>query len=258
MPDSGQKSTSSDLEDLDRLFLAPSGWVSSKREQRPVSCDGTALPWFTFGAIEFLNQIIWAEASVFEYGAGYSTLWWQCVVNSVISVDHDPQWLLELQPKLQKHALVELVQENATVPEIAKPLISRFMARPRRTIWNYETAKVIRRGLEDEQFYGYAARILEYKKCFDFVVIDGMARRLCAEFAVNCVSEKGVIILDNSNRRDYDAAFDILNEAGFKQIPFWGLVPGANFLTCTSFFVRSLNVLPDGSHKPNTFDLPEY
>ena len=93
---------------------------------------------------------------------------------------------------------------------------------------------------------------------YDVIIIDGMARRLCAEFSQNCLSETGIIVFDNSNRSDYDAAYDILEEAGFFQIPFWGLVPGASFMTCTSIFAKSLDVLPSARFKPNSFRLPEY
>ncbi|WP_050018342.1 hypothetical protein WH8501_16230 [Crocosphaera watsonii WH 8501] len=112
---------------------------------------------------------------------------------------------------------------------------------------NYDPEKIIRGGLADERFLAYAHHILEIGELFDFIVIDGMARRLCTFLAVNYLKPTGFIILDNSNRSDYDLAYILLEEAGFRQIPFWGLVPGANFLTCTSFFTRSLELLPSSA-----------
>ena len=85
-----------------------------------------------------------------------------------------------------------------------------------------------------------------------------MARRLCCEFAVNKIKSDGIIILDNSNRSDYQAAFDILEANGFKQIPFWGLVPGANFISCTSFFFKDINRLPASSYKNNSHNSKEF
>ena len=93
---------------------------------------------------------------------------------------------------------------------------------------------------------------------FDFVVVDGMARRLCTYAAIARVEADGFIVLDNSNRSDYDLAYTLLDEAGFRQIPCWGLVPGADFMTCTSFFTRSFARLPSAAFGGNGFGLPEY
>lgn len=245
------------MQGLDRLFLEPSGWSRSRREQRPVRADGRPLPWFTFGAIEFLHRVVPPDATVFEYGAGYSTLWWQRAAE-VHSVDHDPEWVAELKDQLQGNVTLNLVEQDAPPPDGSRQVFEQFLTRNRRVTWDYDAAKVVRRGLDDDRFLAYAAHIQKSGKKFDFIVIDGMARRLCTAFAIRCLADKGMIILDNSNRSDYDAAFTILHEAGFRQIPFWGLVPGADFMTCTSVFLKDLDRLPDGRHGPNSFGLPEY
>ena len=140
----------------------------------------------------------------------------------------------------------------------SQQILERFKKRPRRTTWDYPLDKVVRRGLEDEGFLAYASKVQESGLKYDVIIIDGMARRLCTEFAKDCLSDNGFIVLDNSNRSDYDTAYDILEEAGFYQIPFWGLVPGASFMTCTSIFAKNLDILPTARFKPNSFDLPEY
>lgn len=119
----------------------------------------------------------------------------------------------------------------------------------------------MRRGLNDERFIAYATHITNTDKCnagYDFIVIDGMARRLCTWVAKCHLKRDGVLILDNANRSDYDLAYELLAEAGFRQIPLWGLVPGANFMTCTSFFFRTLERLPSAEFASNSFQLPEY
>lgn len=248
-----------ETEGLARQFLDPSGWSRSFAEQAPMRADGTPVPWFTFSAIEFLERIVRRTDRVFEYGAGNSTLWWQDRVTSVLSIEHDRDWTEALRPKIRETVdLRHFPRLIACDPDHA-PVVEHFLTRMRRTNWpDYDEAKVIRRGLDDEGFTGYAAAIMKSPEPFDIIIIDGMARRLCAEFAVRKVVKDGIIILDNSNRRDYDAAFDILQEAGFQQIPFWGLVPGANFMTCTSVFVRSLSRLSTGAHRTNSLGLPEY
>lgn len=245
------------VQGLGQQFLTPSGWERSRKEQRPVRADGRPLPWFTYGAIEFLSRVVDGGMRVFEYGAGYSTLWWERAA-LVHSVDHDPEWVAELKPKLGPNVQLTLMKRGSSASPSAEPVLARYLDRPRRTEWDYDPERVVRRGLEDESFLAYAASVRESGLRYDVIVIDGMARRLCTAFAVDCLTESGFIVFDNSNRSDYDAAYDILFEAGFFQIPFWGLVPGANFLTCTSVFTRRTNRLPDARFKANSFCLPEY
>ena len=248
-----------DLAGLDAQFCGPSGWSLSAQERRPVRADGTPVPWFTFGAIEFLGRILRPGDRVFEYGAGHSTLWWQERVAAVASVEHDADWVETLRPRLQPHVALRHVGAGAPCDAAHAPVLEAFRTRMRRTAWpDHDADRIVRRGLDDDGFAGYAAAIMDHPPGFDIVVIDGMARRLCCEFAVARLDPDGVIVLDNSNRSDYDAAFDILAGAGFRQIPFWGLVPGAPFMTCTSVFLRSLSRLAEASYGPNSHGLPEY
>lgn len=246
--------------DLQRLFLDPSGWMRSKQEQAPLRADGAPLPWFTYGGIEFLQRVARGSDRVFEYGAGYSTLWWQEHVAEVCSVEHDSAWRDALRPRLAGNVRLEGKDIDDPAGPGLRERAAGFFERERRTDWPYDAAKIIRRGLEDERFLAYAGWIdaADDGSGFDFIVIDGMARRLCTWMAIDHLRPDGFIVLDNSNRSDYDLAYVLLDEAGFKQIPFWGLVPGADFLTCTSFFTRSLDRLPAAAFGGNSFGLPEY
>jgi len=229
--------------DLMHLFLQPVGWLQSKVEQAPVGGDGQPLPWFTYGAIELLQQVVRPDDRVFEFGAGYSTLWWQKNVAEVYSVEHDGQWCERLRPLLKSNAHLETSPIDKSVGEAALASVAAFFERERRSDWPYDATRVIRRGLCDDRFVAYATHIDDVGGDFDFIVIDGMARRLCTWTALRHLKPDGFIVLDNSNRSDYDLAYIILAEAGFRQIPCWGLVPGADFHTCTSFFTRSLEQL---------------
>jgi hypothetical protein len=250
--------TTERLQGLERLFLEPAGWLRSQAEAAPVRADGRALPWFTYAAIEFLERVVRPGDSVFEYGAGYSTLWWQEHVQRVCSVEHDAAWCDRLRPRLRHNVQLQCLGADLPVSAAAASRLAPFFSRPRRTRWNYDAQRVVRRGLADEPFIAYANQIAEAGGLFDFVVVDGMARRLCTYAAIQQVKPDGFVVLDNSNRSDYDLAFTLLAEAGFRQIPLWGLVPGADFLTCTSFFTRSLERLPTGAFGGNSFGLPEY
>lgn len=41
-----------------------------------VDRDGNPLPWYTYPAIEYLSQFDYGEKTIFEFGCGYSSLFW--------------------------------------------------------------------------------------------------------------------------------------------------------------------------------------
>lgn len=243
---------------LKKMFLEPSGWTRSALEQSPVRADGTPLPWFTYGAIEFLERIVRSTDRVFEYGAGFSTLWWQNKAAEINSVEHDVAWYKTLKARLGANAFLAAKPIDHLASSAESDSVALFFKEKRRTEWDYDEQRIIRRGLCDERFVSYATHIQSIEGDFDFIVVDGMARRLCTWLAISKLQKDGFIILDNSNRSDYDLAFEVLVKAGFHQIPFWGLVPGADFMTCTSIFTRTLDRLPGSGFQGNSFKLPEY
>jgi hypothetical protein len=49
-------------------------------------------PWYTFGCLEWLNTLDLSDMSVFEYGCGTSTLWWNSKVKKCKGVDNNLKW----------------------------------------------------------------------------------------------------------------------------------------------------------------------
>jgi hypothetical protein len=83
-----------------RNLLVKQGLYRTMSTGRPVRPDDSPLPWFTYAAIGYLEQLDLASASIFEYGSGNSTLWWQDRVKFVRSVEHDPEWHDHLRAKV--------------------------------------------------------------------------------------------------------------------------------------------------------------
>ena len=54
--------------------------------------DGEPVPWWTWGAIKYLEHRIPHDARVLEWGAGYSTVWLASRAASVVSIEHDAAW----------------------------------------------------------------------------------------------------------------------------------------------------------------------
>lgn len=50
------------------------------------------LPWYTLPCLEWLTKQDVSEWNVFEYGSGYSTIWWRASCNSVSSIEMSRMW----------------------------------------------------------------------------------------------------------------------------------------------------------------------
>lgn len=78
---------------------------------------------------------------------------------------------------------------------------------------------------------------------FDIVVIDGVFRDQCCLPAIEQLKEDGVIIWDNTDREDFNLSYPLLQKYGFKEIYFYGMVPGTFVASQTSVLYRSNNCL---------------
>ena len=186
-------------------FLSRAGWFQSVAESLPVDRHGAPIPWFTYGAISFLQERVQTWMQVFEYGSGNSTLWWSSRVDRVWSCEHDPDWYKRMKPQLPANV------EYACVP------------------------------VDDED--RYEKQIHQTSEKFDIVVIDGRKRVACAAQAVQALSDSGVVIWDNAERQKYLDGYTALLDCGFKRIDFGGMGPINTYEWLTSVFYRSNNCL---------------
>ena len=88
----------------------------------------------------------------------------------------------------------------------------------------------------------YAASI-KSKGPFDMIVIDGIDRNQCIEAAINELSGSGVILLDDSQRDEYENGRQSLQDKGFQEIGFSGLKPINRMPAKTSIYYHSNNCL---------------
>ena len=191
------------LELSDLYGLIENGWLRSYREQECVDKEGRPLPWYTYSAIYFIEARLRPEMKVFEYGCGNSTLWYSQRVARVDSVDNDAQWVRRIGPRCPDNAAV-----------------------------------VCTGGTGD----AYVERVAAAGVRYDLVAIDGRNRVACARYAVDHLSEGGVIVFDNAERPRYAEAFAFLAEKGFRRLDFFGVVPMIPDLETTAVLYRPGNV----------------
>lgn len=124
----------------------------------PVDANGNSIPWLTYPMIEFLDGLDTSTKSVFEYGAGGSTLYWARRAASVVSVELDGAWANRIK-------------------SVAPP--------------NVEV-------IHEPDGHAYAAKATSLGRLFDIIVIDGAERYRSTMSALATLAPGGMIILDNA------------------------------------------------------------
>jgi len=217
------------------LYLQPRGWFNDY----PMDEEGIT-PWYTFPAISFIKDVISKETKVFEYGTGFSTIFFNTNAGEVVTVEHDGEWVQRIKDNVP-NALIHTIDQNAKVHDDAVDTVERFKS----TFTQFESGDKshdIKHGLVNNEFAGYASKIYEYPHgYFDIIVLDGMARTLSGVLAAERARDDTLIILDNSDRWQYNPLQEYLNQKGFMRIDFWG--PGWNnyHAWCTSIFCKKFS-----------------
>jgi hypothetical protein len=135
------------------------GQYRSIRNSSSINERGEPIPWYTYPAIEFLNQFDFSDKKVFEFGSGNSSLYWSERCLSLISIEHDQDWFNKTKNNIRSNQRLFL------------------------------------RNNKDE----YVKSINEFESEFDIIIIDGLYRQDCAKEIKNLNRESGIVILDNSD-----------------------------------------------------------
>jgi SAM-dependent methyltransferase len=134
------------------------------------------IPWFSYAAVDWLDDYLQPHMTVCEYGSGGSTLFFARRARSVLSIESDPKWFELVNRRLQKQEL-----RNATL---------------RLHPFDFKSAE----GFEHS---AYLHAIPDDR--FDVIVVDGMeewtpVRPMCFYKAEARVRSGGIIIVDDSWR----------------------------------------------------------
>jgi hypothetical protein len=222
-------------------YLTPLGYFN----RTPSDLGGEPLPWFSYPAILFLESVIQNQWKVFEYGTGYSTVFWNRKCAKTVSIEHSEYWFDFLRKSTQDFE-VHLVKEGTNRQrQVITDLIGSFEAMNFELPVSRDQAHNMEHGLLNIEFADYAAKLIDFPKCFfDVIVVDGMARSLCLFIAADYISESGIIILDNSDRWQYnDTQNYLICKKGFKRLDFHGLGPVNTIGWTTSIFFKNTGFL---------------
>lgn len=185
--------------------LVDLGWFKTYETKKAVDKNGNPIPWYSYSFIAFIEERLTSDLSLFEFGSGHSTLWFAQKVKSVVAVESDKVWFELVNKKLAK---------NSTL---------------------------LYRELDKGQ--EYEASVKETKESYDIIIVDGSKRMECIEQSIEKLSERGVLILDDSNRLSYTPGISLMLSKGFKKIDFYGMQPVTPIMGCTTVFYKPNNCL---------------
>lgn len=186
-------------------YLYLSGWMDSLDQGKPMDHEGNLIPWLNFGIVNFLDDRLKKDLTIYEYGSGFSTRYYAERTQQVTSVEHDKCWY--------EHVVKDM-PDNVTL--------------------------LYRAHDENGQ---YCSSVKESEQAYDLIMVDGRDRVNCVKQAIHALTPRGVVMLDDSQREKYQDVFPFMAQHGFRVLHFEGMKPKGTGLNRTSIFYRDVNCL---------------
>jgi hypothetical protein len=150
-----------------RILRDTYGQRKSLWNEQCLDSSGNYVPWFTYPAIEYLNQLDLTGLRVLEFGSGCSTLYWARRAGSVVSIEDSKSWYEHMTPRLP------------------------------------ENVQYIHAPTQDD----IVRAASEAAGPFDIIVNDGVYRYDCALASRPKLADGGIVILDNADWCTRTSAF---------------------------------------------------
>lgn len=186
-------------------YLVDIGWFDAFKSRSSINKKSEPVPWVTYPFIDFIEKRLDKTLKVYEFGSGFSTLFYATRTHNITSVEHNLDWYKKMK---------SLAPSNAEIVFCAEDI----------------------NGL-------YSKSIGMKNEVYDVIIVDANDRINCTKQALSALSVKGVLVLDDSDRYEYEEAFDFMKKSGFKEITFWGISPGYFNRKATTVFYRTDNCL---------------
>jgi len=158
-----------------------------------------------FTIIKFLEDRLKSHNVLFEFGSGASTLFYARLVKQVVSIEYDQSWFSLIKNRVPENATVLFREEN------------------------YDGS--------------YCRSIKETDQLYDVVIVDGRDRVNCVIQSLDSLSDEGVVLLDDSQREQYQEALVYAKKGGFRELPLEGMKPTGVGFDRTSILYRDGNCL---------------
>lgn len=144
-------------------------------------------PWFVHESIVYLELKLQADWLCFEWGSGWSTLWLAELTEFVISTEHDLNWYEQVNGWLARYDL-----DHKAMLKLYE-LDGRYVD----CIRDYDDGK------------------------FDLIMVDGRRRAECIIKAIDKLKPGGILVIDNSERQQYQAAIETVGIRKWEHADFY-------------------------------------
>ncbi len=169
-------------------------WKWKRSLKVGASSIGDRMPWISYDAIKVLDKCLTKKSTVFEFGAGGSTLFFLDRVARVYSVEHNPEWIMLL------NKVVSAEEAERWCAFLCEPTSDGICSTPAHPEGYLS---------DDEMYVGKSFR--EYATAiervgvsgFDAVLVDGRARPSCIMHSLDKVKPGGLLVVDNAERDYY-------------------------------------------------------
>jgi len=196
----------------DQFLSNKISWENSFKFGLSQDENGNFVPWFCYDAISFLQEKLEKNWRIFEFGSGASTLFFlQQNVRFLASVESNSLWHQFLQQ--------QILQQNI---------------KPNKA--NYRSL-LITDALNNLNY-----PFLPYQFCkkekFNLIIIDSLKREKTILASIEAIKPSGIIILDDSQRKNYQKIFSLMEKNNFMAINFTGIAPAGLKNKQTTFFIK--------------------
>jgi hypothetical protein len=157
-----------------------------------------SLPWMTYNAIFFLNNLLKGNENVFETGCGGSTIFYLERVQSLLSIEHETSWLEKLKRD------------------------RRMLKYSKKWECDRKDLHLEKSNNADESPYLDVLKELP-DNSFSLGSIDGRLRSQSLINSANKIISGGHLLLDNSDRKEYSEGMKYLNNIGWEEKTLNGL-----------------------------------
>ena len=100
-----------------RILSVQYGQYQTIKRWECVNREGDKIPWYTYPAIEFLNNLDFSQKTVFEYGSGNSSAFWARRSKTVLSIEHDRNWYEKIKSGLASNQAIHLLEHETDYVE---------------------------------------------------------------------------------------------------------------------------------------------
>ena len=106
-------------------YLNITGYSLSMIEEKPLDCYGNPIPWMNYGVVDFLKDRLTKKMSLFEYGSGYSTIFFSKYCKDVLAIEHEQIWYEKMNTLIPDNCTVKYYNRTERKEGYAKYIVNQ-------------------------------------------------------------------------------------------------------------------------------------